>query len=93
MIRKVIKFPPGCVNEGSRMSYCLGLQEKLRLENNDMGIKRKSEEITKSQWELYLSDNFDPKSDAIVNELLKQKDIAKGMPFWKPNLNTDIVDK
>lgn len=67
------EFKPGVLpaDYAERTKYLYRMQELLRLEHNDKGQQYKDGKITLEQWDNYRNLQFTPKSDLIINEILK----------------------
>lgn len=71
-----------------RYAQLYRLQELLRLEHNKQGKLYKTGQINKQDWEYYLKNDFEPKSDLITIELLKYRQLIKE----DNSINTDLGD-
>ena len=78
-----IVYPEEINTDEKKYFYMYSVQEALRLEHNIQGEKFRNKEITEEEWNYYLNNNFMPKSDAIINEILNLRKKAKQISINK----------
>lgn len=89
-----IVYPINCNTEASRLSFCYRLDELLRLRHNAMGQKYRDGLITEAEWNIFLKNEFEPKSMAIHQDINVNREIAGKSVFWlSANIDTSIDTK
>ncbi len=87
-----INYPVSVVSDSEKYAYLYRLQQLLLLAHNEKGRQFRDEEITEAQWISYQSDEFDPKSAKISEEICKYRELLKSDDTSAAQL-TDIVDE
>ena len=89
-----IIYPTNCNTAAQRTAVLYRLQELLRLEHNIHGAKFRSNQLSWEAWCNYLNKEFNPKSIAIINEILKYRFILKNdveqMVTTKENIKDEL---
>lgn len=87
-----VNFPVNCITEASRLSFCFRLDELLRIEHNLKGKQYQDGLITKTDWENYLKNTFEPKSRAIHEDININRAIAEKSTYWDTaDIKTNII--
>jgi len=89
---KMVVYPSICDNDMKKMAYIQRAQEVLRLKHNAMGALYRNKKITKQQWEDFVKNYFDPRSDAVVQEILKLRHNFRAAKTFSVDLDNDFVD-
>jgi len=83
-----IEYPQDCTTPAERTEYSYRAQELLRLDHNTKSQDFKDSKISKSEWDTYKADTFEPKQATVIGEILKQRALLKASTKW----NIDIGD-
>lgn len=83
-----INYPTSVVSNESRYAYAYRLQELLRLEHNRKGKDFREGKISEKQWKEYKETQFTPKSDLIIEDILKYRAVLKK----ETSINARITD-
>lgn len=67
------------------------LYELLRLEHNKKGEQLKNNIITKQEYDNYIKNDFEPKHELIINEILKYRTLIKNDTQINTGLNDVII--
>jgi len=87
-----IVYPLTVLSTEKKLAFLYRLQEVLRLKHNDEGKKYRNKEITKEQWETFLSGYFNFRSDVITSEILRIKTIVTESTKYTVNLTANFAD-
>jgi len=84
----IIPINYNSIKGSERYAQLYRLQELLRLEHNSKGKLYSTLQITESEWKYYLNNEFTPKEDLIISELLKYRQLIKE----DTSINTTLTD-
>ena len=88
-----LRFPPGCDTPPQRTEFLYRLQEKLRLAHNVQGARFRAGQITEQQWNDWLETVWNPRSDRVVEGILRMRHLIAGRkpgtytPRWEPDVS------
>ena len=82
-----IKYPVLCNTYQQKVTFCYEAKEKLRLEHNAKGKDYRDGKITEKAWKEYLDNEFLPKQDLIINDILIHKESMKKSTDYTVDLN------
>jgi len=82
---KPIKFPAGVTTAAEKTAFLYRLQERMRLEHNDMGQQFRNKLISRYEWDEFLR-WWNEDNDQIVTEILAARaelkaDNSADIPF------------
>lgn len=83
----IVNFPANCSSEASRWSFCIKLNEKLRIWHNG-----ECAGMTGKQAESWRKSNFYPRINAVMQARSEQIEIARIGAYWNPKI-PDHVSK
>jgi len=86
----MVKYPSGCTSPSDKTEFLYRAQELLRLEHNEMGEQFRNKTIDRLAWMNYLDNDFNPKSEAIVKDILENRALLKQSTKYSVVLD-DIV--
>ena len=85
-----INYPKDCTTDAQKFEFLVIIQEKLRLQHNEIGKDYTDGKITKEEWNNYLND-FDYKNNGISFLLLSLKEKFKKSDTFKIDLDNFLT--
>ena len=70
-------IPNAVKNTALKYAYTYIIQELLRLRHNEEGVKLKSGLITQAEWQDFLSNWYEPRSQIVIADLLELRQACK----------------
>lgn len=89
---KKLKLPAEAVTAKDKIEFCYQAQEALRLEHNEKGRQFREGEITEAEWLAY-KEEYRAKRDAVIEEMLAQKEAMKASTRFTVDLQNIAEDK
>jgi hypothetical protein len=86
------EYPKECTTDAQKLEFVYRVQEKLRLLHNLAGEKYRNSELTKEQWDIFLKE-WQPKYDAMIEEILKYKNIARTTLKYESSISLNDMFK
>jgi len=71
--------------------FCYRIQQKIQNIHNNWGQKVRDGEITQQEWEQFLNEWFEPRSQLVVSEILSLRQVAKNHK-WNIDLKNVFVE-
>ena len=87
-----IKYPANVKTPEEKTKVLYRLQELLKQEHNNVGKKLKKGQLSKTEWKKYLN-TFNKKSDAIIEEILNQREEMKKNDDPSISLSYNIIEE
>ena len=84
----ILKTPVDVISTNDKIEYAYIAQEALRLEHNKQGKDFREGKLTDEEWKEWQEKYFEPRSNAIVAEILKNKESLKSSTKYSINLDT-----
>ena len=86
------KVPTEVKNAALKYAFCYIVQELLRLKHNEMGAKFRNGEITKQEWNDFLTNWHNPRERVVITDLLELRELCKGYAAqFKDKINLEDI--
>uniref|UniRef100_A0A6M3KZB6 Uncharacterized protein n=1 Tax=viral metagenome TaxID=1070528 RepID=A0A6M3KZB6_9ZZZZ len=84
--------PNAVKNTALKYAYTYIVQELLRLKRNEVGADFRDGLITEQEWQSFLRNWYEPRSNVVINDLLELRQICKDYVIqFKDKINLEGI--
>lgn len=85
-----IKCPITVTDSKAKIAYAYKAQEDLRILHNQKSTEYRDGKLSKTEWMTWEKDFFEPRSNAICVEIIKQKNLLKKEAIYSIDMEKDF---